>query len=81
MTDQVKNLELKNYRQAATINSDISPILKDQIVEKVAAGELDILYISPETLIYENDFDNDKIWDLLEDYFLGKIPAEVQFSP
>ena len=55
MTDQVKNLELKNYRQAATINSDISPILKDQIVEKVAAGELDILYISPETLLSRSD--------------------------
>ena len=55
MTDQVKNLELKNYRQAATINSDISPILKDQIVEKIAAGELDILYLSPETLLSRSD--------------------------
>ena len=55
MTDQVKNLELKNYRQAATINSDISPILKDQIVEKVATGECDILYISPETLLSRSD--------------------------
>ncbi len=55
MTDQVKNLELKNYRKAATINSDISPILKDQIVEKVTAGEIDILYISPETLLSRSD--------------------------
>ena len=30
------------------------------------------------TYIYEGDFDNEKIWDLLEDYFLGKIPDEVQ---
>ena len=55
MTDQVKNLELKNYRRAMTINSDISPILKDQIVEKVAAGECDLLYISPETLLSRSD--------------------------
>ncbi|MBQ6298345.1 MAG: ATP-dependent DNA helicase RecQ [Selenomonadaceae bacterium] len=55
MNDQVKNLELKNYRQAATINSDISPILKDQIVEKVAAGDCNILYISPETLLSRSD--------------------------
>ena len=55
MNDQVKNLELKNYRQAATINSDISPILKDQIVEKVAAGDCNILYLSPETLLSRSD--------------------------
>ncbi|MBR4151698.1 MAG: ATP-dependent DNA helicase RecQ [Selenomonadaceae bacterium] len=55
MNDQVKNLTLKNYRQAETINSDISPILKDQIVEKIAAGECDILYLSPETLLSRSD--------------------------
>ena len=30
------------------------------------------------TYIYENDFDNVEIWNLLEDYFLGKIPDEVK---
>ena len=30
------------------------------------------------TYIYEGDFDNEKIWDLPEDYFLGKIPDEVR---
>ena len=29
------------------------------------------------TYIYEGEFDNAAIWDLPEDYFLGKIPAEV----
>ena len=57
MTDQVKNLELKNYRRAETINSDISPILKEQIIDKVAAGEVDILYISPETLLSRSDIE------------------------
>ena len=57
MNDQVKNLELKNYRQAETINSDISPILKEQIIEKVTAGACDILYISPETLLSRSDIE------------------------
>lgn len=30
------------------------------------------------TYIYENDFDNAAIRNLLEDYFLGKIPDEVK---
>ena len=55
MNDQVKNLTLKNYRQAETINSDISPILKEQIVEKITSGACDILYISPETLLSRSD--------------------------
>ena len=55
MNDQVKNLALKNYRQAETINSDISPILKDQILEKITSGACDILYISPETLLSRSD--------------------------
>mgnify|MGYP002623788845 CR=1 FL=1 len=57
MTDQVKNLELKNYRQAETINSDISPILKEQIIERVAAGECNILYLSPETLLGRSELE------------------------
>lgn len=57
MNDQVKNLELKNYRQAQTINSDISPILKEQIIERVAAGACNILYLSPETLLSRSDIE------------------------
>lgn len=57
MNDQVKNLELKNYRQAETINSDISPIVKEQIIDRVAAGECNILYISPETLMGRSDIE------------------------
>ena len=57
MNDQVKNLTLKNYRQAETINSDISPILKEQIIEKISAGACNILYISPETLLSRSDIE------------------------
>lgn len=55
MNDQVKNLELKNYTCAKTINSDISPILKQEIIEKVADGQYHILYLSPETLLSRSD--------------------------
>lgn len=51
MNDQVKNLEVKNYKFAKTINSDISPIVKQDIMDKVADSQIHILYISPETLL------------------------------
>lgn len=55
MNDQVKNLELKNYNHAKTINSDISPIIKQDIIDKVSDGQYHILYISPETLLSRSD--------------------------
>ena len=57
MNDQVKNLELKNYKYAKTINSDISPIIKQDIIDKVANGQYHILYISPETLLSRSDIE------------------------
>ena len=68
MNDQVKNLTLKNYRRSETINSDISPIIKEQIIDKVAAGECDILYISPETLLGRSDIEQ-----LIGDRTIGLI--------
>lgn len=55
MNDQVKNLELKKYNHAKTINSDISPIIKQDIIEKVSDSQYHILYISPETLLSRSD--------------------------
>lgn len=57
MNDQVKNLELKKYNHAKTINSDVSPILKQEIIGKVADGQYHILYISPETLLSRSDLE------------------------
>lgn len=57
MNDQVKNLELKNYKFAKTINSDISPIIKQDIIDNVAASNYHILYISPETLLSRSDIE------------------------
>ncbi len=68
MNDQVKNLELRDYRFAKTINSDISPIIKQDIIEKVAEGQYHILYISPETLLSRSDVEQ-----LIGDRTIGMI--------
>ena len=58
MNDQVRNLEIKNYKYVKTINSDISPIKKEEIKEQISNGEVHILYISPETLLSRSDIEN-----------------------
>ena len=55
MNDQVEALESKGYYAARTINSDISPIIKQEILEEVANGTCHILYLSPESLLSRND--------------------------
>lgn len=30
------------------------------------------------TYIYEGEFSNEEIWEILEDYFLGVIPEKVK---
>lgn len=71
MNDQVKNLEIKRYKHARTINSDISPIIKDDIISKVGEGEYDILYISPETLLSRSDVEQ-----LIGDRTIGMIAID-----
>ena len=68
MNDQVKNLELKNYNGAKTINSDISPIIKQDIIEKVSESKYHILYMSPETLLSRSDVEQ-----LIGDRTIGMI--------
>lgn len=68
MTDQVKGLELKNYSAAKTINSDISPIVKQEIISNVQDGTYDILYLSPETLLSRSDVEQ-----LIGDRTIGTI--------
>jgi len=55
MNDQVQALNDKGYYGARTINSDISPIIKDEILNDVATGECNILYLSPESLLSRSD--------------------------
>ena len=71
MNDQVQKFQLKNYHKARTINSETSPILKDKIIEDVANGDCDILYISPETLMSRNDIEQ-----LIGDRKIGLIAID-----
>ena len=57
MNDQVKNLRDKGYERAATVNSDIAPIIKQEIFQKVMDDEIDILYLSPESLLSRSDIE------------------------
>lgn len=57
MKDQVNNLELKNYSYARTINSDISPIVKQEIINDIADEKFNILYISTESLLSKSDLE------------------------
>lgn len=55
MVDQVEGLHNNNIKFAATINSEISPVEKLAIKEKIRNKEISILYISPETLLSRSD--------------------------
>ncbi|NME83766.1 DEAD/DEAH box helicase [Clostridium sp. SM-530-WT-3G] len=68
MKDQVNNLELINYKFARTINSDITPIQKQEIINDIADKKCNILYISPETLLSRSDVDQ-----LIGDRKLGLV--------
>ncbi len=57
MKDQVANLEIHRYHSARTINSDISPIQKQEIINDIADKKCNILYISPESLLSKSDLD------------------------
>lgn len=57
MDDQVKSLEKKNIKNAKTINSGLSPVEKEEIRDRVQNGEIDILYISTETLLSRSDIE------------------------
>lgn len=51
MNDQVQSLLSNQVHMSATINSEISPVEKIEIQNKIQSGQVSILYISPETLL------------------------------
>ncbi|QCT04361.1 helicase domain-containing protein [Paenibacillus algicola] len=55
MTDQVQGLMDRNVHMSATINSEITPVEKMGIIERIRTREISILYISPETLLSRSD--------------------------
>lgn len=49
---------------------------KNRLLEMVATRHL--ISVKMLTYLYEGGFSNDEMWDILEDYFLGKIPEKVK---
>ena len=56
MDDQVKNLR-KIYAPVETFNSGTPPLVKKNIMQRISAGEVNILYISPETLLARSELE------------------------
>lgn len=50
MKDQVDNLESRGIAEAVTINGLLSPIERQNAIERVESGSATLLYISPESL-------------------------------
>lgn len=57
MNDQVQALRRDGYTKVQTINSDIPPVVKQDILEQVADGRCDLLYLSPESLLSRSDIE------------------------
>lgn len=51
MNDQVRNLHERGYSSAERLNSSINAIEKKNIVKKIDSGEINLLYLAPETLL------------------------------
>ena len=52
MTDQVANLKgERGYSKVAFINGDLNFIDRESIIKQCKDGEIDILYLSPESLL------------------------------
>ncbi|HDU8540409.1 TPA: ATP-dependent DNA helicase RecQ [Enterococcus faecalis] len=55
MNDQVDNMRQRGVRTSATINGNTPPFEKERVLERVQKQEIDVLYLSPETLQARSD--------------------------
>lgn len=55
MNDQVDSMRRKGINNSATINGNTSPYEKEKIIECINKQDIDVLYISPETLQARTD--------------------------
>lgn len=55
MNDQVDSMRAKGINTARTIHSNIAPFERDKIVNEITSGEVNMLYLSPETLQSRSD--------------------------
>ena len=52
MNDQQENLDKCGYKKSAYLNSDIATLAeREKIIENIKNGNIDLLYVSPETLL------------------------------
>lgn len=58
MKDQVENLSKLGYKKSAYLNSELSYTEKENTIKEVKEGNIDILYLSPETLINSYNIEN-----------------------
>ncbi len=70
MKDQVSNIHSMT-NCAATINSDYTPLEKEETLEAVRKGEKSILYLSPESLLSNSD-----ITSLIGDRKIGLVVVD-----
>ena len=70
MNDQVDNIKTMT-NAAATINSDYTPVEKENTLERVKSGEVSILYLSPESLLSNSD-----ITSLIGDRKIGLVVVD-----
>ena len=57
MKDQIDELKTKGYNAARTINSDVLPLIKQEILDDIANSKAHILYLSPESLLSKSDIE------------------------
>lgn len=55
MNDQVDSMKQKGIHTSATINGNTPPFEREKVLGQVGNGEVDVLYLSPETLQARSD--------------------------
>ncbi|MBG9988269.1 ATP-dependent DNA helicase RecQ [Aerococcaceae bacterium DSM 111176] len=55
MNDQVDSLRARGVDTARTIHSNVAPFERDKIINEIANGQVNMLYLSPETLQIRSD--------------------------
>ena len=55
MNDQVDSLSARGIKSAKSVHSNLTPQKREEIIQSVVNGEVDMLYLSPETLQNRSD--------------------------
>ena len=69
-------MEGNNYSNRIYNKKNNPGAYKNRLLETVA--ERHLISVKMLTYIFEGGFSSDEIWDIIEDYFLGRIPERVK---